>query len=81
MRESPMIAGPHKGEARLRQIGPVGLRPALLIEVRNSVCHRLRVFENMELRKIFGPRREEVTGDWKELRTATCIPRQVWEIR
>jgi len=25
---------------------------------------KLRVFENMVLRKIFGPRREEVTGEW-----------------
>jgi len=28
---------------------------------------RLRVFENMVLRRIFGPRREEVTGDWRRL--------------
>ena len=25
---------------------------------------RLRVFENKVLRRIFGPRRDEVTGDW-----------------
>jgi hypothetical protein len=25
---------------------------------------RLRVFENRMLRKIFGPKRDEVTGDW-----------------
>jgi hypothetical protein len=29
--------------------------------------HRLRVFENRMLRRIFGPKREEVTGDWKKL--------------
>jgi hypothetical protein len=28
---------------------------------------RLRVFENTVLRKIFGPKMEEVTGDWKSL--------------
>jgi hypothetical protein len=28
--------------------------------------HRLRVFENMVLRRIFGPRREEVTGGWRK---------------
>jgi len=28
---------------------------------------KLRVFENMVLRKIFGPRREEVTGEWRRL--------------
>ena len=26
---------------------------------------KLRVFENRVLRKIFGPRRDEVTGDWR----------------
>jgi len=26
---------------------------------------RLRVFENMVLRRIFGPRRDEITGQWK----------------
>jgi hypothetical protein len=30
--------------------------------------HRLRMFENRVLRRIFGPRRDEVTGGWKELR-------------
>jgi hypothetical protein len=25
------------------------------------------VFENRELRRIFGPRRDEVTGDWRKL--------------
>jgi hypothetical protein len=29
--------------------------------------HRLRVFENMVLRRIFGPKREEVTGGWRQL--------------
>jgi hypothetical protein len=29
--------------------------------------HRLRVFENRVLRKIFGPKREEVAGDWRRL--------------
>ena len=28
---------------------------------------RLRVFENKVLRRIFGPRRDEVTGDWRRL--------------
>jgi hypothetical protein len=30
--------------------------------------HRLRVFENRVLRRIFGPKRDEVTGRWKKLR-------------
>jgi hypothetical protein len=29
--------------------------------------HRLRVFENMVLRRIFGPKRDEVTGEWRRL--------------
>jgi hypothetical protein len=29
--------------------------------------HRLRVFENRVLRRIFGPKRDEVTGKWREL--------------
>jgi hypothetical protein len=30
--------------------------------------HRLRVFENRVLRRIFGPKRDEVTGEWRKLR-------------
>jgi hypothetical protein len=30
--------------------------------------HILRVFENRVLRKIFGPKRDEVTGEWRKLR-------------
>jgi hypothetical protein len=29
--------------------------------------HRLRVFENRVRRRIFGPKRNEVTGEWKKL--------------
>jgi hypothetical protein len=29
--------------------------------------HRLRVSENRMLRRIFGPKREEVAGDWRRL--------------
>ena len=28
---------------------------------------KLRVFENVVLRRIFGPRRDEVTGEWRRL--------------
>jgi hypothetical protein len=31
------------------------------------VEHRLRVFENRALRRIFGQKRDEVTGDWRKL--------------
>jgi hypothetical protein len=29
--------------------------------------HRLRVFEKRALRRIFGPKRDEVTGGWRKL--------------
>jgi hypothetical protein len=29
--------------------------------------HRLRVFENRVLRRIFGPKRDELTGEWRIL--------------
>jgi hypothetical protein len=29
--------------------------------------HRLRVFENRILRRIFGPKSDEVTGEWRKL--------------
>jgi hypothetical protein len=32
-----------------------------------GVRHRLRVFENRVLRRIFGPKRDEVTGEWRRL--------------
>jgi hypothetical protein len=28
---------------------------------------RLKVFENRVMRRIFGPRRDEVTGEWRKL--------------
>jgi hypothetical protein len=29
--------------------------------------HRLRVFENRVLRRIFGPKRDDVNGEWRKL--------------
>jgi hypothetical protein len=32
------------------------------------VClYNVRVFENRVLRRLFGPKRDEVTGDWRKL--------------
>ena len=31
---------------------------------------RMRVFENKVLRRIFGPKRDEVTGEWRRLHNA-----------
>jgi hypothetical protein len=47
--------------------------------------HRLRVFENGVLRRIFGPKRDEVTGEWRKfhneelhnLYSSTDIIRQI----
>jgi hypothetical protein len=42
--------------------------------------HRPRVFENWLLRNIFGPKRDEVTGEWKKYKMRsfmTCIPHQI----
>jgi hypothetical protein len=30
------------------------------------VEHRLRVFESRVLRRIFGPKRDDVTGEWRK---------------
>jgi hypothetical protein len=29
--------------------------------------HRLRMFDNRVLKRIFGPKRDDVTGDWRKL--------------
>jgi hypothetical protein len=41
--------------------------------------HRLRVFQSRVLRRIFGPKRDEVAGGWKrlhnkELHNLNCSP-------
>jgi len=48
-----------------------------LLTVREE--HRLRVFENRVLRRIFEPKRAEVTGEWgklynEELNDLYCSP-------
>ena len=42
--------------------------PSLIYNLTLSVRkeRRLRLFENMVLRSIFGPKRDEVTGEWRE---------------
>jgi hypothetical protein len=34
--------------------------------------HRLRLFKNRVLRRIFGPKRDEVTGEWRRLHNEEC---------
>jgi hypothetical protein len=48
--------------------------------------HRLRVFENRALRKIFGPKRDEVRGEWRrlhneELSDQYSLPNIIWVIK
>jgi hypothetical protein len=48
--------------------------------------HRLKVFVNRVLRRIFGPKRDEVTGEWRkfyaeELNNIYCSHNIVWVIK
>jgi hypothetical protein len=38
---------------------------------------RLRVFENRVLRRVFGPKRDEVTGKWRKLHNEELNDRSV----
>jgi hypothetical protein len=46
---------------------------------------RLRFFERGVLRRIFGPKRDEVTGEWRRLRKkellAVFSPNVIWVIK
>ena len=47
---------------------------------------RLRVFENRVLRRVFGSKRDEVTGEWRklhneELRDLYSLPNIVWVVK
>jgi hypothetical protein len=48
--------------------------------------HKLRVFENVVLRKIFGPKEDEVTGDWRrllneEFHDFSFVPNVAWVVK
>jgi hypothetical protein len=40
---------------------------------------RLRVFENRVLRRVFGPKRVEVTGEWRKLHNEELNDLYSWE--
>jgi len=49
---------------------------------------RLRIFENRGLRRVFGPKRDKVTGEWREVRVHNeelndlyCSPNIVWGLK
>jgi hypothetical protein len=48
-------------------IFPVALYGCETLSLTLREEHRLRMFENRVLRRIFGPKRDEVTGDWRKL--------------
>jgi len=57
---------------------------AWLLTLREE--RKLRMFENMVLRRIFGPRRDKVTGEWRRLHKEELIdlyssPNIVWVIK
>jgi len=48
--------------------------------------HRLRLFENRLLRRIFGPKWGKITGDWRKLRNeehnVLCSsPNTIWAVK
>jgi hypothetical protein len=48
--------------------------------------HRLRILENRVLRRIFGPKRNNVTGEWRKLHNEDlndlyCSPNIVWVVK
>ena len=55
------------GTAMLRGILPVVLYGCEAWSLTAREERKLRVFENMVLRRIFGPRGDEVTGEWRRL--------------
>jgi hypothetical protein len=57
----------------------------MVVKVSHSLRLRLRVFENKVLRRIFGPKRDEVTGEWRRLHNkelyALYSPNIIWVIK
>ena len=68
MKMEPIVSS-ETSAIRTQTLGNYPKRNKLHLEHGESLKTRLklRVFENMVLRKIFGPRRDEVTGEWRRL--------------
>jgi hypothetical protein len=43
-------------------------------DIKGGEDHRLKVFENRALMRIFGPKRDEVTGGWRKLHNLYTSP-------
>jgi hypothetical protein len=50
-------------------------------DIKGGIGIRPRMFENKGLRRLFGPKRSEVTGGWRKLHNEEisifCLPRSV----
>jgi hypothetical protein len=65
---------------------PVVLYECETWSVTLSEEHRLRVFENRVLRRIFGPKKDEVIRGWRKLHEEGLhnlhfLPNIIWEIK
>jgi len=58
---------PKKAEVYRTIILPVVLYGCEACSLTAREERKLRVFENMVLRRIFGPRRDEITGEWRRV--------------
>jgi hypothetical protein len=62
------VKGPEPRDRRVNErILPVVLYGCETWSLTLREEHRLRVFENRVLRRIFGTKRDEVTGEWRKL--------------
>jgi hypothetical protein len=64
---SPLLSKSIKIRIYKTLILPVVLYGCETWSLRVREEHRLRVFENRALRRIFEPKRDEVTGGWRKL--------------
>jgi len=52
---------------------PVVLYGCKAWSVTKREKHKLRACGNRVLRRIFGPKREEITGEWRKLHTGSVV--------
>jgi hypothetical protein len=64
---SPIQKKKKKIKIQITIVLPIVLYGCETWSVKYRKEHRLRVFENRALRRMFGPNGEEVTGGWRKL--------------